>query len=510
MNSFKHKIEPALFYTTVILFAFPIFLNPYFVTNDGPAHVYNSNLLFHYFGNYHAAISNLFELNPFPEPNWVGHFLQIILKFFFSGALSEKIVVATFFILFPISIRYLISNLNKDNKILCWLALPFVFNFIIEIGFYNFCLGMVILNFSIGYVLKHNFLFRLKHQLALFMIGILLYFSHLFVYGIFILAVILGMMLTKPFNKNNSLKFIVFQSPLLLLSLLFYILKSGVTSTVNIDIGTLTTWLLEARPLIVFNEENEKWFGIFINSIILISLLLGLIYAIIKKEKISSTPHYYLIASVSLLMMILYFLFPNEIASGGFINIRFLFLFYNFLIAMLAFYVYPKHYLYLMATIVTGFSIYQQRVKFIEVKALSVDAEEMCSGIHLISEGKTLLPLNYSGYWMQSNFSNYLASDKVILVLDNYEASTPHFPLAWKKNADPNVLLGNFNTSRSPEFAIMNFENKTTIQVDYLSRWCYESSPKDVISNLTNIEINKYFKLIYQSENKKLELFAKK
>jgi hypothetical protein len=509
-NNLINKTEPFLFYVTIILLTAPIFCYDYFVTNDGPAHVYNANLIQHFFGIYHQQISALFNFNTSIEPNWIGHFILIIFKSFTSGAFSEKLLIASIFALFPITMRNLVITLNKDNAWLAWLSVPFAFHFMILLGFYNFSIGIVLFILAINYAIKSEFEFKGKQVFILILLSLALYFSHLIVYALFFLFVSLGILLKRKSNLKSLATFIGLQIPFLLFCLLFVLHHSKGKTADALELEVLFDWLLKARPLIVYNELEEAWFGYTYNLIIVIILCSGIIFSRLKKIKMSSTSNFLQCLAFMFFMLILFFVAPNELVSGGFLNIRMLLLFYIFLIACLSMFTYPKIIAFPILLVLLSITAFQQNKKFTNLNVLSAEASELTSIQNHVKEGKTMIPLNYSKNWLHTNLSSYIASDKLILLFDNYEANTPHFPLKWVEQAQPNPLLGNFSYSLNPTISIAPYENKTGLHVNYIVRWCYQHAEKDTIALKTNQEISNDFKLIYTSPKGNAELFERR
>lgn len=503
------KIEPFLFYFTVTLLALPIFCYDFFVTNDGPAHVYNANLIAHYFGKYHQNITAFFNFNTSIEPNWTGHLILIFFKLFVSGAFSEKLLVASIIALFPVTIRNLVITINKTNSWIAWLSIPFAFNFLIGLGFYNFSIGLVLFIFSIDYALKNEFEFKGRQIFMLVFLSLSLYFSHLIVYALFFLFVSFGILLKKNNNQKALFSFIGLQIPFLVLCFLFIIHHSKGQTDGTLGFDLLFDWLLKARPLIVYSESEEARFGHIYNVVIGILLLTGIIYASINKIKMSAKTHFLMCLAFMFFMIILFFVAPNELVSGGFLNIRMLLLFYVFLIASLSFFTFPKLTPLVLIGILAPITFYHINIKFDKLKILADEASELSSVQNHVKEGRTMVPLNYCPNWLHTNLSSYIATDKLILLLDNYEANTVHFPLKWKKEAQPNPLLGNFSNNLNPSISIAPYESKTHLRVDYIVRWCYQYHEKDSIDLKTNQEIGKYFKLIYTSPKGNAELFER-
>ena len=74
------RLEPLFFYLIVLLYLIPVLAFKFFPTVDGPAHLYNSNLIFELWTNTDGPISNYFQFNNTITPNWSGHFLLLSLE----------------------------------------------------------------------------------------------------------------------------------------------------------------------------------------------------------------------------------------------------------------------------------------------------------------------------------------------------------------------------------------------------------------------------------------------
>ncbi len=503
------KAEVFLFYVVVLGFASPLLFQSFFPTNDGPAHLYNSNLIGHYLSN-SRVVNRLFEFNSYIEPNWIGHFLLILLKGICSGPLAEKAMAALCMILLPLSLRSLIRTFNPENAYLAWLSIPFGYNFMLLLGFYNFCLGVAFLLFALSFLVRNKYVFEGKKLVFLFVFGFLLYFSHLIVFGIFLCTLGAGVFFTSPDRTKALARAMAVQLPFIFLSLIFIFNKSGVSDPVSLDKQQLLDWLLEARPLILFNESNEKWFGWLVNTALLVMVVPAFFDRAVWQRAGESRFNLLLLASFTVVWLLLFFIFPDGIATGGFISVRLLFLFYLFFFCALSYFHLPKFISITCICLVMIPALYQQLYKFKESRELSEQAGTYASVSSQIEEFAVVLPLNYSGNWLHSNFSNYMGSDKLLLILDNYEASTPHFPLKWKSGKEPYDVIGTFGNSLNPDLQLARFEKQSGVRVDYITRWYYDRKTTDSVNIATNAAILRDFDPVYESGDKRVELFKRK
>jgi hypothetical protein len=116
--------------------------------------------------------------------------------------------------------------------------------------------------------------------------------------------------------------------------------------------------------------------------------------------------------------------------------------------------------------------------------------------------GDLVLPLKYSGNWMHDNLANYGGMNGQI-ILDNYEASAPHFPIRWKEGMDPNPLLGNFNGYPPLCADIPNYETYTGMRIDYVLLW-RPGQLVDSCSQAIQYRLDEYFTLVTTAASGKL------
>jgi archaellum biogenesis protein FlaJ (TadC family) len=127
-----------------------------------------------------------------------------------------------------------------------------------------------------------------------------------------------------------------------------------------------------------------------------------------------------------------------------------------------------------------------------------------------MEDNTVLLPLNYSNNWILINHANYMAGEKNIINLDNYEGTKPHFPLIWKRGEQVYDLMSGFGNRMPPCINIENYETQTHHRIDYLSRFCYTGDSGDSCNSNVEKEIKEKFEQIYQSGNNKLQLYKRR
>lgn len=511
-------LEKYFFLLLVFIHLAPVFLLHYFVTLDGPAHIFHSYLIPRLMSG-NTIASDFMQFNTKPVPYWTGQFIVAALSKSFSPNISERILVALYVLALPLAFRKFILTISSNAKWVSYLIFPFIYSFLLYIGFYNFCIALPVLFLSLSIFLSKEFT-NSKKTLTLIPALLLLYFSHLFVLFIFFLFA--GVFYTIRFFLLkyilplrikailSEIQFLVVACIPVLSLTLYFILTNSSKQFFNspLEVSELIRWIYIAHPLITFKYDGEGPAAILI-ALTLAILTIYMIYAITKK-KYDTQGNVWLI--FSLLLLLLYFILPNNLSTGGFVSMRLLLFFYLFLISSFAF-IQIENLLKLIAvTIFISVSIYFLGYHYVEGKKLSASVEDYISLSEHIKENSLVLPLNYSTNWMHSNLAAYIGTHHNILIMEDYDASSPHFPITWKQyfNGSPTRFLGTGYGILPPCADIDHFEKITGHNFDYVMRWEYNSSYTDSCSVALTNKLEKNYNKVYVSPSGNGELFERK
>ena len=195
---------------------------------------------------------------------------------FYHFSLRKKLYLTGYIILLPLSARFAVRAVDHKNSSLAVLSFPFVFNYLLHKGFYNFSYSLPIFFLVTGYWLKKQEHFRWREGLTLTLLWLTLYFSHIFTVVTTCVAIGLLAFLFTAFDLSNHFRgqsipfwkrlrsralipFIAF-IPTLLFALNFMHQKgadSGTTTPMTFQLGRLLT--LES---LVSYHEFERWLAV--------------------------------------------------------------------------------------------------------------------------------------------------------------------------------------------------------------------------------------------------------
>jgi hypothetical protein len=452
----KKYLEPLLFlfaslYTCHQIWAFPIFH-----TLDGPAHLYNAQLLHSLLFQHSPELESIFQLNHILVPNWIGHGLLVFFNFFFSPEQSTALVLSLCLVGLSLSFRALAETLSPKNVLLSWLILPFTQNNLVYMGFYNFNLGLALLFIFLIVLIRfyrstNPSLWYFPAFLSLFL---LLYLSHLMVLllaiGFTMAYPIFQYSINKQAFKPNFKAFLLLAGaslPALFLIALFFKNATPSQQILFVDPTTLKKWLKELAPLNIYIPEMEEKFNMKIGYFFFGLLLISFYQKLNFLFKDSSRPFssylnrddFWILTALGFLFLL--FKLPDSDGNAGFVSSRLILLFILFSILWISTQAIGKWLQVLV--LVSMLWIQKERMSFLEEiqKNLSEIAQETKGFEDQIPENATVLPLNYSNNWLLLHHSNYLGRNKNLILLENYECGTGYFPVQWNPNR-PNFGVG--------------------------------------------------------------------
>lgn len=513
------KYEPYFFLLAVIIFCAPILLSYRFITLDGPAHLYNSKIIYQLLFNEDSLVDAFFIFNNFPNPNYFYHVLATFLFLFFNDIWVEKIIAIGYVFLFCYGFRQIIKNIESP-KTLSYLVFPFIYSFTFLIGFYNFSFSIAFLFWFIAFISNPNFCFSKKNIVFLFVLFAALYFSHLMVFFVAVLIAIVFLLLEFLNNKKDKQTkcFVLIPAlPFLAMGSWFIISHANHELPQYLSFNELKNWLIDGRDIICRDYTSELFFARAINYLIVVLLLVNLLFIVRNKNKASLKSILFskqiLFLAAATFSLLLVFIAPNNLVSGGYLSVRLLLFFHLFALLFIVFSSSKNTPLNsIMALVVFLFSIKMLAIVAQQSVDLGNDYKDYLEINNSIKKQSVVLPIDYSNNWLNSNYGCYIGSAKNVIVLDNYEASTVHFPLVWKNNnLIPVTHMNDYGIIYNPSLNIPTYEAETNIKVDYVVRWKYTEADKSNTNNsYTDSVLQKHFVKIFESTQKKAELFKHK
>ncbi|NJK97820.1 MAG: hypothetical protein HC905_25525 [Bacteroidales bacterium] len=425
----------------------------YFITLDGPSHLYNANLIKELISGNHPLLTSLFRINPVPVPNWSGHFIMAVSHLFFSAFISEKIVLVLYLILTPLFFRKTILFFAPKNRWTTYFIFPFLHNHLFYFGFINMSLGIMFMFITISYFLHKCGRKSIKHIFVLSLLLCCLYFSHIMLFMITI-ALLLGLSVffTDTGKWNGKLlirnirefrfrlyRLLIASVPWLLLTYFYFLKIDSIEKQPRTDLGELVKWITDIRPMLTICYCDH----LIIYTRILLGLFVALLFVNLYftlKKNTENTPSgialninlpgpSLLFAFFTISFLFLYLLVPNAIMMSD----RLILLFYIFMVCWLALLKYPRALQIVSLIILLAVHFRFLAYHTASMKEASKNVEEIEEIANFIKPDNLVLALNYSDNWLYAHSTAYIGVNKPVIVLENYEASIAWFPLRWNE-----------------------------------------------------------------------------
>lgn len=172
----------------VLLHLIPIWGFTFIPTQDGLSHVYNAYILKEWKNPEFTKFHEVYNLNLTLFPNWTNFAFFIPALYIFPPLIAEKVYVTLCVLLFPLSFYYLLNAIDKRLRIFGLLGFLYSYNYLLQMGFYNFTLSVPLCLIAIGYWWKHTADLHISHAAVLNLLLVATYFSHFASYTLLVFA----------------------------------------------------------------------------------------------------------------------------------------------------------------------------------------------------------------------------------------------------------------------------------------------------------------------------------
>ncbi len=452
----------------------PIWTLSYFPSQDGPAHVAIANILREYGEPEGQVLREYFVRDPGAVTNWFVYFVLAYGLGFLPVAIAEKAFLSAYVILFPLAARYAVRGVEPRNGFLALLAVPFTYNYLLAMGFYNFCFSLVAFLFALGYWLRHR-----DRPVVFALLALWVYVCHVISFGMLVAAVgTLGAweVFSQGWSRARSL---VGTALALLPSLLLMIsfMNGSGLGTTSLPVRYKLLQLVTLDSLASFDPQT-RFFGYAA------AFLLGALaaWALLRRPPAGKGWLAVVVVYIALVLAM-----PTNVGVGGFISWRLSLFTVLALILWLAHFDLPAP--VRRWTAILSVSLALGLLSLLWTRWWAVDnymAEYLSAG-ERIPEGSTLLHLSYAhqGRWPDGrpiafrvepflHAGSRITAGKTVADLWLYAADFPgYFPLHYRPERNPyeHIGVGPSPEDVPPGVEFLTYPERTGGRVDYVLLW---------------------------------------
>jgi hypothetical protein len=435
----------------------PIWAFEYFPSQDGPSHLYNALILVDCIstnGSYHEFYTIRVEA----IPNWTVQAILAVLCTVVPALTAEKILLTGHVLLFAFAFRYFISAANPGCLFAPVLALVFVFNRCIWMGFYNFCLSLDVFWLAIGFYLRGGYHLSLGRAAGLALFGLVAYFTHLVGYLLLALVLLALSLLASRRPVRAPVLVFVAMLPAGLLAV-NYFAATGLVESGGASRLAASSWQALLPSNVLTSAEKAllalpaQLFGPLFKGPVPVTVLALVIFAaIILFQLLQKTPAPAVPCSAPpkwlwLLVLIgvsgLYAFTPEHIGfeHGGYLKQRFAVLLPLLLLTIVQAPRWPALHAIVCAAALVLLGLTAANALFY-VAAANATIRDFTAGQDAGGNGRVMFvvqeqpkpkpvsdPLRHA--------SDYYCLDGQNVNLANYQAATPHFPAKFRRERLP-------------------------------------------------------------------------
>jgi hypothetical protein len=427
----------------------------YLPSTDGPSHVYNAWVMGQLAGPGRAAVLHeYYYLNPQPVPNSLTHIALLELMRVLAPAAAEKVLLSLYVLLVGAALWYLAGAIERERAWLALLGLPFAWNVLLGLGFYNFCFSVPLLLLALGWWWRRRARPGPGFAAGLTLLLLLCYFAHILAAVLALAGIgVLWLASWRRERWRGHLTHLAILVPGALLPFWFTVLRhSPPVSPSYASWQLLSTELAQLRPLWQFAGEGGRT-GAVLAILIAAWALFSVVREGIARRQIAraqaagagwgALPRRWLreedgFLALALQLTGLYFFSPEGAAGGSLLKPR---------LAMMPF-------LVVLPWLSASVGRWGKAVAVLALAALAArpvtyavpcyragsrDVEAFVRGLDAVPPGSVVVPLIFDRHTTScmrtgsvDHAAGYAALAKGLIDWDNYEANTDYFPVRFR------------------------------------------------------------------------------
>ncbi len=463
--------EKVIFALLVCAYIAPLWAFRYVPTADGPSHLANALIIKNYRSPAAETIRDYYVISRRPSPNLLYHLGLLALLYVFPPLIAEKVLLSLYVVLFAGAFRYLVVAVSGKPGPATLLVFPFVFGFSFNLGFFGWAISLALAMLGVGYYWRRRDRLNARALIALNALVLATYFAHLLGW-----AILVGMVVVLGLVEGVWLAFKTWRSGSPLpVALRRFRTRAAVTAYIA-PAAALGVWYVAAYPaeypvthtpfaalarnlfrlewLISFNawQRGVAYATAVSLGVLALSVVAYKVYVALLCRSFKVPGGWRAADAIWLVIFgfaAFYFLCPWGGPAGG-----------SYVSPRLA----PLPFLAVAAWLSTVGGGIIRRSLFVIAPTLAVlslvglvlgysranrDLEEYTTGTPYLTEGATVLPVNYIYATGRDNKADYMCNAGWYYVIGsygvnllNYEADFDYFPVNWRRGRPVSEPVG--------------------------------------------------------------------
>ncbi len=479
--------ETLLFWTLLVLHLLPIWIFSYTPTQDGPGHQAVTAILRQYDLPGAGLLRQYYLPNREALPNWLIFFLMGRVLGFLTVPMAEKAVLTAYVLLLPLSARYALRAIDPRSGFLAVLAFPFVYNYLFNMGFFNFCWSLAAFLFTAGFWLRYAGRMGPGRTVILALLVLWVYFCHpvTLVVTVATLLTLAGwrVFLELPALGAGLRRWLL--APALACVPSLVLMAAFVSRRTGARIAMLPLWVKVKHLAGLYSLASLSVWTIPL-AIALALLFYGIAALCLRARRglpLQTGDGLLLATGV---LAVAFFAAPSQLAGGGFINHRLVLFPFLALILWFGTFEHPVRRRVWIQAVAAGIALAFLGLFAWKYAEIDQDLAEITATGAAIPTDHTFLFLSYAHQgegadgtlafrtWPFVHAGGYVAARKRLVDLSLYEANEDYFPLLFRPALNPYLYLSHGLLGIEevpPDVDLAGYPRRTGGRVDYVLLW---------------------------------------
>ncbi len=474
--------EPLLFLLLLALHLALLWSFSFIPTQDGPGHQAVAFILRQYDQPEAGLLRQYYLPNEEALPNWFIFFLMSRVLSFVSVPMAEKLLLTAYVLLLPLSVRYALKAIEPRAAFLSVLSFPFTYNFLFQMGFFNFCFSLAAFFFAMGFWWKNQERMAPARIAILALLILWVYFCHpvTLVMTVVALLALVGWRMLKTGSRRGLLGPFLACLPALVLMISFVGRRTGAT------ISMLPLWAKIKHLGGLYSLASvSRWTILLAAALALLFFIVALVCLRARQWRPFGMGDGLL--WVAVIFALIYFAAPSELAGGGFINHRLNLFPFLALILWFGTLDHPAWRRRSIQIAAAGLALGFLGVFAGMYARINADLSKIVAAGDHVEPDHTLLFLSFAHRGERPDgqplvfrtepyvhASGYIAARKRLVDLSLYEASEDYFPIYFEPRLDPFKHLAAVRLgieTEPPRVDLLGYPKRTGGRVDYVLIW---------------------------------------
>lgn len=426
----------------------PVWATPMFPSQDGPSHLENAYVLLHH-GDEGTRFAEFYEIRLQAIPNWLTHLVLAGLLAVLPPLIAEKVLLSAIVVGFVAAMGFLVRGVRGATPVAVLLTAPFAHSLVLYGGLYAFSLGLPLVLAALGLWWRWRAgPWSAGRVVALNALLLGMYLVHILAPVLALVGIgVLALWVHRASLRGVAVA-VAAVVPAAVPPAIYLATGLGGGGTLRWPAGLLVAWFVELASITAYAPPLHGTLGPALAATFAVGIGITLVVRLRGGDRSFRDRDGFVL--LALVYLALYAVVPDAAGEGELVSIRLSLMPY---LALAPWLVLPRsrRVVAWAAAVALSFAGLQLALNTANNVVAGRGLREYTSALDEVRPGEIMLPLSYDhrggspAIAVYLHAASYYVVQGGVLNLNNYEASTGHFPLRFRPGRDPRAIYGNLD-----------------------------------------------------------------